>query len=262
MIHYSRQAALGDPERLETLHRLGLVDAPVNTDLQSMMVLMERLLQSSVALVSLVDEQRQYFSAMVGLQEPWASCQQTPLTHSFCQHVVLDGKCLEVEDSVQDSRVSENLAVSELGVRAYLGYPVVVNGEVLGSVCAIHTSPHTWTESERTIVEHFAEAVSNKLEVSLERNRFLDHMAALKKNEKCSQELLKILFEEISGPLECIRSTLSKACSKTKSAEELAEDSQEALQQLKAICYILEQAKTETTVFSTTSDNVVIVDVD
>jgi GAF domain-containing protein len=94
--------------------------------------------------VSLVDADRQFFKSALGLPEPWATRRETPLSHSFCQHVVATGAPLRVEDARDHSLVCDNLAIPELGVVAYLGMPLATaDGQVLGSLCAIDTEPRT-----------------------------------------------------------------------------------------------------------------------
>jgi GAF domain-containing protein len=91
-----------------------------------------------VAHLSLIDADRQFFKSNCGLPEPWASARQTPLPHSFCQHVVASEKYLAIEDARTDPPVADNPAVFELGVIAYLGVPVLApKGKILGSFCVI-----------------------------------------------------------------------------------------------------------------------------
>ena len=81
-------AALLDPARLAQLSRLRLLDTPPEEPFDRLTRLAARTLGAPVALVSLVDDRRQFFKSAHGLPEPWASQRETPLTHSFCQHVV------------------------------------------------------------------------------------------------------------------------------------------------------------------------------
>ena len=61
--------------------------------------LVARLLHVPVSMVSLLEADRQVFPGMVGLAEPWAARRETPLSHSFCQHVVVDGEPLILSDT-------------------------------------------------------------------------------------------------------------------------------------------------------------------
>lgn len=118
-----------------------------------------------VVLLSLVDVHRQFFASQCGLGEPWASKRETPLSHSFCQHVVASNEPLVVSDARNDSRVSENLAIRDLNVIAYAGMPVRVPGEetVLGSFCAIDDKPREWTERQLAILGDLALVVSSEI---------------------------------------------------------------------------------------------------
>jgi signal transduction histidine kinase len=91
-----------------------------------------------VALVSLVDRERQFFKSSVGLPAPWATSRETPLSHSFCQHVVSSDRHLSVADARTHPLLRDNLAIADLGAIAYLGIPLTTaEGFTLGSFCAI-----------------------------------------------------------------------------------------------------------------------------
>ena len=117
-----------------------------------------------VALVSLVDTKRQFFKSTFGLPEPWKTKRETPLTHSFCQHVVASAAPLVVEDATLDPLVCDNLAIPDLNVRAYLGIPLLTrDGHVLGSLCAIDSQPHQWTDREQAIMAEFGKLVEEQI---------------------------------------------------------------------------------------------------
>src|SRR6516162_9470764 len=79
-------------ERLAALQRTELLDTLPELEFDRVTRLACRLLGTEVALLSLVDTDRQFFKSSCGLPEPWASIRQTPLSHSFCQHVVASEK--------------------------------------------------------------------------------------------------------------------------------------------------------------------------
>jgi len=118
------EAELQNAERLEALRQTSLLDTPPEEPFDRLTQLATRILHVPVALVSLVDGNRQFFKSCIGLPEPWASSRQTPLSHSFCKHAVASGKPLIVSDARQNPLVKDNLAVSELGVIAYAGIPL------------------------------------------------------------------------------------------------------------------------------------------
>src|SRR3712207_9402584 len=90
---------LDDPRRLEALRASGLLDTPSEEAFDRLTRLVTRLLGVPVALVTLVDGDRQFFKSSVGLPDVWTSKRGTPLTHSFCQYVVATGEPLVIEDA-------------------------------------------------------------------------------------------------------------------------------------------------------------------
>ena len=150
-------SALRDGARLAALWRTGLLDTPPEEVFDRLTRLTRRMLNAPVALVSLVDADHQFFKSALGPPEPWATTRKTPLSHSFCQHVVATGAPLRVEDARRDPLVCDNLAVPELGVVAYLGMPLATaDGQVLGSLCAIDTRPRDWTAEDAAALRDLA----------------------------------------------------------------------------------------------------------
>src|SRR4249920_1063113 len=91
-------AVIENGARLKALRRTSLLDTPPEEVFDRLTRLATTLLHVPVALVSLVDGNRQFFKSSVGLPDPLASLRQTPLTHSFCKHVVASGEPLVVPD--------------------------------------------------------------------------------------------------------------------------------------------------------------------
>lgn len=90
---------VADVARLRALKRTGLLDSAREVAFDNLTRLVRDLLGVPVALISLVDADRQWFKSSAGLSEPWASQRQTPLSHSFCQHVVERGEPFVVDEA-------------------------------------------------------------------------------------------------------------------------------------------------------------------
>jgi two-component sensor histidine kinase len=151
-------------DRLTALHETGLLDTPPEPAYDRLTRLATRLLKVPVSVVSLVATDRQFFKSAVGLAEPWASLRQTPLSHSICQHVVTSGAPLVVEDASSNPLVCDNPAVSDLGVAAYLGAPLVTpDGYVLGSLCAIDSKPRQWANEDISNLTELASIVMSEI---------------------------------------------------------------------------------------------------
>jgi GAF domain-containing protein len=159
-------AILRDPERLAELASTGLLDSPADPGFDRLAALASKLLRAPVCLVSLVDGHRQFFKSAIGLQEPWATLRQTPLSHSFCRHAVATGQPLIVPDARREPDFRDNPAIPELGVVAYLGIPLVTPaGHTLGSFCVIDSVPREWTAEQIDVLDSIAAVVMTEVEL-------------------------------------------------------------------------------------------------
>ncbi len=144
--------------RLQALEDLDVLDTPLQRNFEMLVDLANKFLGTPVSLISLVTPERQFFLSASGLGEPWASCRETPLTHSFCQHVVKRNEPLVVIDAEIHELVKDNKAIDDLGVKAYLGLPIVMpDGNVIGSFCAIDDKPREWTHDDLETIEKLVE---------------------------------------------------------------------------------------------------------
>lgn len=150
-------AAVLDPQRLASLRRLVLLDTGASEAFDRVARLAARTLNAPVGLVTLVESDRQYFKAAFGLPEPLASTRQTPLEYSICQYAVALGAPLVVCDARVEHWLDDNLAVTQLGVRAYAGVPLVsVEGHVIGTLCVLDLTPRQWTPQDLANLDDLA----------------------------------------------------------------------------------------------------------
>jgi formate hydrogenlyase transcriptional activator len=154
-----------DAERLAALQQTSLLDTPPEEAFDRLTRLATTLLRAPVALVSLVDGDRQFFKSSAGLPEPLASLRQTPLTHSFCKHVVASGEPLILSD-IGSSSFKDDPSVFGLGEMAYTGIPLTTTeGHALGSFCVVDTRPREWTNEEIEILRSLAASVMTEIAV-------------------------------------------------------------------------------------------------
>lgn len=152
-----------DPARLAVLNDSGLSDS-ADPSMDRFAAMVQAQLDVPMALVSLVEGDHQFFPGMRGLPQPWAAARRTPLSHSFCLHVVASGEPLVVVDARTDPRLHDSLAFPEVGIVAYAGSPLTdIEGRVLGSLCAIDTTARQWTEVELAALSDLAAACSTEL---------------------------------------------------------------------------------------------------
>lgn len=199
-----------EPLRLTALRETQLLDSPGEEAFDRFTRLAARLLDVPVALFSLVDADRQFFKSQTGLPQPWAQKRETPLSHSFCQHVVASDAPLVVEDARSDPRVQDNLAVRDLDVVAYLGVPVRSSeGFVLGSLCAIDVVPRQWSRADLDALTDIASALMSELELRREIEK-----------HRATTEQLSILNRELGHRISNILSVIAGLISLSVRADE------------------------------------------
>ncbi len=136
-----------ESQRLAALRELAILDTAPERVFDDIVRLASAICGTPIALISLVDDTRQWFKARMGL-EAW----QTPREHAFCAHVLeTDGEILEIPDAADDPRFRDNpLVLDEPRIRFYAGAPICSpEGHTLGSVCAIDRVPRRLTPEQR-----------------------------------------------------------------------------------------------------------------
>ena len=159
-------ATVRDPARLAALRDLRILDTPAEDAHDRLTRLARNLLNAPVALISLVDEDRQFFKSAHGLAEPWAGARETPLSHSICQHAVDAREPLVIEDARTHPLVRDSLAIRDLNVVAYAGVPLITaTGHALGTLCVIDHKPRAWTAEQIETLTTLAAAVLAQIEL-------------------------------------------------------------------------------------------------
>lgn len=209
------------PSRLASLEETGLLDAPSLESLDRVVRIGSAAVHACVSLVSLVDDHRQFFTSQLGLPEPWASARETPLSHSFCQYVVVSEIPLVVSDARLHPVLKDNLAIRDLCVVAYAGMPIrAASGEVLGSFCAIDSKPKVWSERELTILQDLASIVSAEIELRRRTRRaerseveLAATISRLENEQEASSALSRRIGHDLRAPLSVIRLGVSSLLS-------------------------------------------------
>ncbi|MFP4418380.1 MAG: PAS domain S-box protein [Chitinispirillaceae bacterium] len=183
-----------DPARLEALRSTALLDSPTEEAFDRLSRLAARVLHAPVALVTLIDADRQFFKSCIGVPEPWLSRRQTPLSHSFCQYNRIAGTPLIIEDARKDPFFRNNPAVEDMRVVAYLGIPLMTaDGYVLGSFCVVDSQPRIWTDEEVEIVKDLAASVMDEIHLRSEiKNRSMaegDRDKLVEKNRLLAEQI-------------------------------------------------------------------------
>ena len=139
-------ARITEALRLEELRSLGVLDTAAEQAYDDVVKLAAFICGTPIAMISLVDEDRQWFKARQGINE-----METPRGHAFCAHAIMEPEALmEVPNALQDERFVNNpLVTGDLGLRFYAGVPLLMpSGAALGTVCVIDRVPRKLTDAQ------------------------------------------------------------------------------------------------------------------
>lgn len=127
-----------ESHRLDALRSLGILDTPPDPDFDAIVRLAQELFEVPICLISLIDADRQWFKACIGLD-----VSETPRAVSFCGHAILDEQALVVLDATKDERFADNpLVTGAPEIRFYAGMPIrLPSGYSVGTVCLIDRAP-------------------------------------------------------------------------------------------------------------------------
>lgn len=147
---------IADPIRVAAVRATGLLDAPPSAVLDELCAAAAATLDADAVMVTLLDEDRQWFAGAYGLGEPWATTRQSDLPASLCQYIPAPDQPLAVLDLANDRTFSGSGAAA-LGVGSYLGYPLCTTEQrMLGALCAVRQEPSTWSDTDQASLRALA----------------------------------------------------------------------------------------------------------
>jgi diguanylate cyclase len=171
-----------EADRLAALRRLEVLDSAPEPAFEALVRAASLVCGTPISLISLVDADRQWFKANIGL--PGAS--ETPRDIAFCAHAVLDSEVFEVADATQDSRFAQNpLVTSSPDIRFYAGMPLTMSdGHRVGTLCVIDRVPRELSATQREVLQCLGVAAAKALEtrralIQEEHYRALTEMSPL-----------------------------------------------------------------------------------
>lgn len=168
---------IDEHERLHALRRYRVLDTPPERALDDLAGLAAQICGTPIALISLVDEARQWFKANVGLDFT-----ETPRAISFCSHAIRESGVCIVPDATRDPRFRDNPTVTGADhIRFYAGAPLLTpEGHALGTLCVIDREPRTLTPAQAAALVTLAGQVMTQFELQRQRRDLADSEARLR----------------------------------------------------------------------------------
>ena len=153
-----------EEERLAELTGLNLLDTPTEAEFDRVTERLTKLFKVPIALLTLIDKDRQWFKSQTGLPTDLAEARCTSRDISLCGHVIANDEMLIVRDLARDPRFANNPFVKERGLRFYAGVPLRgPNGFPIGTLTILDTKPREVTSQEQDLLEMIAGDVMEQI---------------------------------------------------------------------------------------------------
>ncbi|GGK01018.1 sensor histidine kinase [Pilimelia anulata] len=191
--------------RLARLRSLDVLDTPPEEEFDQIVALAARVCGTPMSLVSLVDAERQWFKAKLGLD-----MQETSRDLSFCAYAILGRDLMVVPDLTRDARFAGNPAVTdEHGIRFYAGAPLVTSdGFPLGTLCVVDAQPRRLSVDQMRALRALARQVTAQLELRHAAGRISAVSHHQQEVDQRLDEVVHLVRAHLRGPLADVRAYL------------------------------------------------------
>ncbi|HET9225793.1 MAG TPA: ATP-binding protein [Thermoanaerobaculia bacterium] len=187
-----------EAERLRALHQYRILDTLPEQVYDDLTRMAAQICDAPIALVSLIDAERQWFKSRLGLDG-----NETDRAISFCAHAVATGEMLMVHDALRDERFFDNPNVLEDPyVRFYAGAPLRTEaGHALGTLCVVDRRPRELSDSQIAMLQTLSRMVMSQFDLRL-------LLSEREQVERARSEMVSIVSHELRTPLTSIRGSL------------------------------------------------------
>src|SRR5215217_4247478 len=177
MIHRQENHTDEEAKRLAALSSYNVLDTLPEKEFDAITRLASYICQAPIALISLVDEERQWFKSSIGVD-----VDHTPREQAFCQYTIQSDDIFEVGNATEDEAFKDNpLVTGSMHIRFYAGAPLIdPNGHRLGSLCVIDTVPRSLNEQQRDALRTLAGEVMSHLLLKKQKRELEKSLAAHK----------------------------------------------------------------------------------
>ena len=187
-----------EKERIEDLHNYGILDTAYEETFQQIVQLASEICNTPISTITLVDTNRQWFKARLGLEDS-----ETDRNIAFCSHAILHNSLMEIEDATKDERFFDNpLVTGSPFIRFYAGMPLTsAKGYKLGTLCVIDSKPAVLNEHQKFALSILANQAMQLIELH-KKHAEVANMA------ETNKKIISIISHDVRNPLGAIKSII------------------------------------------------------
>lgn len=192
--------------RIEELKSYEILDTLPEKDFDDLTLLASEICQTPIALITLIEEERQWFKSKVGIDGT-----ETTRRDSFCSHTIIQDQVLVVPDSLKDDRFSDNPFVTNApNVRFYAGAPLKTEaGHNIGSLCVIDSNPREITSKQMEALQSLARQVVSQMELRRSLRQLRESETELKRSKTVAEDAYRVKGEFLANMSHEIRTPMN-----------------------------------------------------
>jgi signal transduction histidine kinase len=192
-----------ETQRLDALRALDILDTMPEVEYDDFTMLASRICGTPIALISLIDEKRQWFKSRIGLD-----AQETSRNVAFCSHAILPNppELLEVDNATNDPRFHDNpLVTGAPHIRFYAGAPLITEDNLpMGTLCVIDREPRHLSASQRDALQALARQVSTRFDLRAAQKKLDERNRELERLHAENSQFLGMVAHDLRNPLQVI----------------------------------------------------------